>query len=207
MATKPKPKRGNVLKRKLGPLPVWAWALALAATFYLWRRHKASSSAGAADVNPNSAIYGYSPPTGTAPVPAAGSSTGSDPNTDLLNALLGQNQNAYQALIAALQTSGAGYGGTFGGGGGDASAPSVNFGPLDQTQQAAPSSPSAPPPASSAAPTSPGPVVGHAGGSPVYAVPSGQQPAAAPTLVVTDPGANPADVAAFGTAAKAKVAF
>jgi hypothetical protein len=36
---------GNVLTKKLGPLPGWAWAALGVGAFYLWKKHEASSAA------------------------------------------------------------------------------------------------------------------------------------------------------------------
>lgn len=50
MADPPKPKGGNVLTEKWGPLPVWAWALgggALAVGIWRWRQAKAAASQAA----------------------------------------------------------------------------------------------------------------------------------------------------------------
>src|ERR1700678_3366150 len=38
---------GNVLTKKLGPLPGWAWAALGVGAFYLWKKHEASTAAAA----------------------------------------------------------------------------------------------------------------------------------------------------------------
>lgn len=48
------------LRRKLGPLPVYAWALIAVGAFLLWRHYKGNAATGSA---------GSSTPTGTNPVP------------------------------------------------------------------------------------------------------------------------------------------
>jgi hypothetical protein len=37
--------KGNVLTRKIGPLPGWAWAALGIGGFYLWKKHQASTAA------------------------------------------------------------------------------------------------------------------------------------------------------------------
>jgi LysM repeat protein len=43
------PATGNILTRKLGPLPGWAWAAVAAGGGYLWLRHENSTSAASDD--------------------------------------------------------------------------------------------------------------------------------------------------------------
>lgn len=93
------------LTRKVGPLPVWGWAaLAVAAGFLLLR----SRSSSATPVLPAASSGAQQPASGQGN-PADNSSG------DLLDAL-GANQDAANALLAAVQAAGGGYGSTAGSG-------------------------------------------------------------------------------------------
>jgi LysM repeat protein len=48
------PKAGNILTRKIGPLPGWAWAGGAAAGGYLWLKHRGSTASPAASADDTS---------------------------------------------------------------------------------------------------------------------------------------------------------
>lgn len=56
MAAAPVPaKGGNVLTRKLGPLPGWAWAAVAVGGFYLWKKRRAAAAAAASSTTSTAA--------------------------------------------------------------------------------------------------------------------------------------------------------
>jgi len=63
----PAPKGGNILTRKIGPLPGWAWAAVVVGGFLIYRQRKAAAAAAAGTATTSSVT-----PT---PVPASPAST------------------------------------------------------------------------------------------------------------------------------------
>jgi hypothetical protein len=50
--TPPAKGKGNVLTRKIGPLPGWVWAAIAVGGFYLWKKHQAASTSSSSATTP-----------------------------------------------------------------------------------------------------------------------------------------------------------
>lgn len=63
MATPATPPKGggNLLTKKLGPLPGWAWAAVALGGYYLWKKRQAATAAAAATTSPTTSTGALSP--------------------------------------------------------------------------------------------------------------------------------------------------
>jgi hypothetical protein len=129
MATAPPKGGGNILTRKIGPLPGWAWAGVAVGGYYLWKKRQAAAAAAAAPATTSTAAstpayglpsssasapsgYGYQGPGvgngGSGPIPTGATAATSAPTAGVAAAPSGPaySQVSTPQEGAALQASG-----------------------------------------------------------------------------------------------------